>query len=99
VRDAIEVRLTPAQLNEVDRTFAALSTVDGDAFQRMTQIGYYLREESRAIVNSLLARQQKLARQRIETARKLLEPLELELSDAMKEMQQLEASLGGATAR
>jgi hypothetical protein len=99
VRDAIQARLTPAQLDEVDRTFAALGTADSDAFQRMTQIGFYLHEESRAIVNSLFARQREAARQRIETALNLLAPLEVELSDGMKEIQQLEASLGGVSAR
>jgi hypothetical protein len=97
VRDAIEARVSEDQLREIDNTFAALGTADGDAFQQMTQIGDYLRDESRAIVNSLFARQEEVARQRIATTWKLLEPLELELSGAMKELQQLEASLGSAT--
>jgi hypothetical protein len=63
----------------------------------MTQIGEYLREESRMIVNSLFARQEEVARERITATRSLLEPLEQELSDAMREMQQLQASLGGTT--
>jgi hypothetical protein len=50
-------------------------------------------------MNSLFARQVEAARERVGTAWKLLEPLEQELSDAMKEMQQLEASLGHASSR
>lgn len=96
VRDAILGRLSDDQLRDVDNTFAELGTADGDAFEQMTQIGDYLHDESRAIVNSLFARQEDVARERVVTTRKLLEPLERELSDAMKEMQQLEASLGHA---
>lgn len=96
VRDAIEGRLSDDQLREVDSTFEELGTADGDAFEQMTQIGGFLRDESRAIVNSLFARQEEVARERVATTRTLLEPLEQELSDAMREMQQLEASLGHA---
>jgi hypothetical protein len=97
VRDAIEGRLSDAQLREVDQTFTRLGTADGDAFAQMTQIGDSLREESRAIVNSLFAHQDQVARQRVAATRKLLEPLEQELLDAMKEMRRLEASLGHVT--
>jgi hypothetical protein len=97
VRDAIVGRLTDDELRDVDSTFAQLGTADGDAFERMTQIGDYLRDESRRIVNSLFARQEDVAREHVATTRTLLEPLEQELSDAIKEMQQLEASLGHAT--
>jgi hypothetical protein len=38
-----------------------------------------------------------VARERVGTTRTLLEPLEQELSDAMREMQELKASLGHAT--
>jgi len=99
VRDAIVERLSDDQLRGVDDTFAQLGTADGDAFEQMTQIGDYLRDESRAIVNSLFARQEQIARERVATTRNLLEPLEQELSDAMKEMQQLEASLGHAASK
>jgi len=97
VRDAIEGHLSGDQLREVDDTFAALGTADSDAFQQMAQIGDYLRGESRAVVNSLFARPEEAARARVANAQKLLEPLERELSEAMKEMQQLEASLGHAS--
>jgi hypothetical protein len=97
VRDAIQGRVSTEQLSEVDKIFELLGTADGDAFANMTQIGSYLRDESRAIVNSLLARQDAVARERIASTRTLLEPLERELSDALKEMQQLEASLGSAS--
>ena len=96
MRDAIEGRLSAEQLAAVDATFAQLGTADGDAFAQMTQIGVYLRGESRAIVNSLFARQEDAARERVATARALLEPLEQELSSAVNEMRQLEASLGHA---
>jgi len=55
VRDAIEARLSDEQLCDLDNTFATLGTADGDAFQQMTQIGDYLRDESRAVVNSMFA--------------------------------------------
>jgi hypothetical protein len=99
IRDAVETRLTEDQLRDLDTTFTTLGTADGDAFQQMTQIGDYLREESRAVVNSMFAQQEQVARERVATTWKLLEPLEQELSDAMRQMQRLEASLGNATSR
>jgi hypothetical protein len=97
VRDAIQGRLSEAQLLDVDDTFEKLGDADGDAFARMTRIGEYLSEESRAVINHLLTHQDAAARERVASTRALLEPLERELSDGMKEMQQLEASLGGTT--
>ena len=99
IRDAVETRLTEDQLRDLDTTFTTLGTADGDAFQQMTQIGDYLRDESRAVVNSMFAQQEQVARERVATTWKLLEPLEQELSDAMRQMQRLEASLGNATSR
>lgn len=95
--NAIETRLSDEQLRDLDNTFATLGTADGGAFKQMTQIGDYLRDESRAVVNSMFARQEEVARERVATTWRLLEPLEKELSDAMKQMQRLEASLGNAT--
>jgi hypothetical protein len=99
VRDAIQGRLSDEQLREVDDTFTRLGTADGDAFARMTRIGEYLSDESRAVVNALFANQPEAARERVASTRVLLEPLERELSDGMREMQQLEASLGGTRGR
>lgn len=98
VRDAILGRLPAAQLQEVDDTFTQLGTADGDAFLEMTQIGSFLQNDARVIVNNLFARQEDAARKRIAATRLLLEPLERELSGAMIELQQLEASLGHAGA-
>jgi hypothetical protein len=97
IRDAVEARLTNEQLLDLDDTFARLGTADGNAFRQMTGIGNYLRDESRAVVNSMFARQDEVARERVATAWNLLHPLEQELSDAMTHMQRLEASLGSAT--
>lgn len=94
VRDEILGRLDDAQIDELDETFEELGTADGDAFAQMTNIGDYLKNESKAIVNLLLSRRQDDARERIIRAREMLEPLEQKLSDAMVEMQQLQSSLG-----
>jgi hypothetical protein len=98
VRDAIQGRLSATELEEVDDTFEQLGTADGDAFARMTRIGGYLADESRAVINHLFAQQDAAARERVAATRQLLEPLERELSAGMRELQQLEASLGGTRA-
>jgi len=95
VREAVQGRASTEQLSKTDKIFEVLGTADGDAFANMTQIGSYVRDESRSIINSLLAREDTVARERIASTRTFLEPLQRELSDALKEMQQLEASLRG----
>ena len=62
----------------------------------MVRIGDYLQDEARAVVNYLFGQQEPAARERIAATRKLLEPLERELSQAMRQMQKLGASLGHA---
>ena len=97
VRDGITGHLSAEQLEEVDNTFDYLGTADGDAFSRMIRIGDYLQDEARAVVNFLFSGQENAARERIAATQKLLEPLDEELSQAIRERQQLGASLGCAS--
>jgi hypothetical protein len=56
-----------------------------------------LKNESRVIVNLLLAGQDQAARQRIIAGRQRLQPLEDDLASALAELQQIEASIGYAS--
>ncbi len=94
LRDWIKDKLSPAELEKVDDVFARLGTADGDLFRPLVEIGDILTNESRVIVNLLLAGQEDAARQRIRAGRMKLAPLENQLSLAMQELQQLEGSLG-----
>jgi hypothetical protein len=63
-------------------------------FRSLVDIGSILTNESRVIVNLLLAGQEGAARQRILDGRAKLEPLEKQLSDAVRELQEVESALG-----
>jgi hypothetical protein len=76
-------------------TFATLGTADGDAFQQMTQIGDYLRDESRGRKQYVCSTGRSSAGA-VATTWKLFGTNgegTKELSDAMKQMQRLEASV------
>jgi TIR domain len=94
LRDWLAERVQPEQLREADALFASFSGADRDAFVRMVSIADMLKNQSRAIVNLLLADQPILARERIKEARQELAPLEAELSKAMRELQETQAVLG-----
>jgi hypothetical protein len=94
LRDWIADKVSPVELRDADDIFGRLGTADGDLFMPLVQIVDTLTNESRVIVNLLLSRQEPAARQRIREGRRKLEPLELQLSAAMRELQQIEASIG-----
>jgi hypothetical protein len=96
LRDWLKPRLAEDKVAELDRVFERLGTADGDLFSQMTEIGQTLTNESRVIVNLLLAGQEDLARKRIIAGRKALEPLEDTLKQAEMRLKQLATSLGFA---
>ena len=94
LRDWLAGRAQPEQLAEADSLFASFSDADGDAFFRMVGIADLLKNQSRAVVNLLLARQPELARAHLREAREALAPLEDKLSAAMQELQDIRTTLG-----
>jgi|GEM_PF-2247190 len=99
LRDSIKNKLTPEKLNEVDEIFSRLSTADGDLFEQLVRIGQVLTDESRVIVNLLMAGQEDVAKKRIIAGREKLEPLEAQLATAMSDLQRLQRSLGYTESR
>ncbi len=94
LRDWLVQKLQPEELEKVDMLFASFSDADFDAFARMVSIADLLKNQSRAIVNLFLADQEKLAREHIREAREALSPLEEELNNAMRELQEIRTTLG-----
>ena len=94
LRDWIKDHASAATLSKADRAFGHLSTADGDLFATLAEIGAMLTNESRAIVNLLLTKQQAAARKRIMRGRRRLEPLEKELDRGMHALQELQQRLG-----
>lgn len=87
-------RMSDDELAQVDLAFQRLGTGDLDLFVPLVAIGDVLTSESKAVVDLLISDQEQAARQRIREGRIKLAPLEHQLSDAMTELQQIEASLG-----
>jgi hypothetical protein len=94
LRDYIKSKCDEDTLQKADEVFTQLSSADDDMFRPLEEIGDLLRNESRVIVNLLAAKQKGLARQRILEGRTKLATLEDQLSEAVKELQQVESSLG-----
>ena len=94
LRDWLVQRVQPEELQKADLLFASFSDADRDAFDRMVSIADLLKNQSRAIVNLILADQEKLTREHVREAREALSPLEEELSNAMRELQEIRATLG-----
>lgn len=94
IRDWLEGKLSPQDLQNTDVLFERLGTADGDLFRPLEGIGDILTNESGVIVNLLLAGQEDAARQRIREGRLKLAPLRESLTAAMQEVQELEHSLG-----
>jgi hypothetical protein len=94
LRDYIRNHQDAETLQKADAVFARLCDADDDMFRPLEEIGGVLRNESRVIVNLLAARQEEAARLRIREGRNILAPLEDQLSTAMRELQQVESSLG-----
>ena len=88
-------RVLPEELEKADWLFASFSDADRDAFDRMLSIADLLKNQSRTIVNLILADQEKLAREHAREAREALSPLEEELSNAMCELQERFGRLWG----
>jgi len=93
LRDVIATTI-PAVLGQADTVFGRLSVGDMDLFIPLVRIGDVLTSESRVVADLLISEQELAARQRIRDGRRKLAPLEAQLSDAMTELQQIEASLG-----
>jgi hypothetical protein len=96
LRNWIETKVSSEQLQQVDQAFADLGTADGDLFIPLARIGDILTGESEAIVNMLFQGEERAVRQRVKEGRTTLKPLEEQLSNAMRELQELQGSLGHA---
>lgn len=94
LRDWLVHKLSPEDLKEADILFSSFSDADIDAFAQMVSIADLLKNQSRVIVNLLFADQENLARKHIREARKALSPLEVELSNAMRELQEIRETVG-----
>jgi hypothetical protein len=94
LRDWLAERLPPEKLADADALFASFSNADGDVFYRMVSIANLLKNQSRAIVNLLFTGQDAIARKYIWDARQELLPLEMEMGNAMRELQEIRSVLG-----
>ena len=99
LRDWLEPRLDETKLKDLDEVFGRLGTADGDLFSELADIGHILTNESRVIVNLLLAGQEKTARQRITEGRLKLQPVQDVLSEAQRKLGEIQTSLGFAADR
>jgi hypothetical protein len=84
----------PDILGTLDSIFAKLGQADGDMFVQLAEIGRTLTNESRALVNALVQGNEAAARTRIVEGREKLQPLRERMTQAMRRLQQLLASLG-----
>lgn len=96
LRDWLEPRMDESKLKDLDEVFERLGTADGDLFSELADIGRILTNESRVIVNLLLAGQEKAARQRIKEGREKLQPVQKAVSEAQRELGEIQTSLGFA---
>jgi len=96
LREKLIDEMDPKDLEEIDDIFGRLGAADGDLFEMLEEVGGVLTNESRVIVGLLASGQDKLARERILSAREKLRDLEDRLDEAMAELQQLQESLGFA---
>ena len=94
LRDWLENKITPGKLKQADDVFGRLGTADGDLFAGLVHVGDVLTNESRVIVNLLIAGQEKAARTRIVKGRQRLQPLEKELEKGISALERLERKLG-----
>jgi hypothetical protein len=77
LRDWLLQRARPEELERADSLFVSFSHVDADAFREMVSIADLLKNQSRAILNLILAGHEKLAREHIKKAREALSPLRI----------------------
>ena len=98
LRDFIQSRIESPKLNELDSTFAALSSADQDAFQALAMIGDLLKSESRLIARLLEDHKESEARARIIEGHRMLEPIEDRLDASIEKLQEYGTRLGYAAA-
>jgi TIR domain len=96
LRDRLVPRLDEAKLKELDEVFGRLGTADGDLFAELANVGRILTNESRIIVNLLLADQENAARQRIKEGRQKIEPVQEAVGAAQRKLGEIQTSLGFA---
>lgn len=96
LRDAVKLRVDAKKLQEVDSAFDVLSNADGDLFERLSQIGWMLTNESEVIATMLAAGETEAARDRIREGREKLQPLRKRLTAAIGELQDAQQALGYA---
>jgi hypothetical protein len=94
LRDWLQPRLTPQNLQVLDDAFGQLGNADGDLFEGLSRIGDAMTGEASAIAGLLLGGQERMARQRILESRQKLIPLERKLTESMAALQRIESSLG-----
>lgn len=94
LREWLKDRVTSRKLQEADRAFGRLAGADFGLFDDLARIGNILTNESRAIVNLLIADQEEASRRRIASGRKRLLPVERELEKGIRQLQTLEQRLG-----
>jgi hypothetical protein len=94
LRDWLSRRVPAGKLASLDKVFGELGEADDELFAALFEVGHVLTAEASAIVNLVLAGQQRLARRRILEGREKLLPLEGGLSKAMGSLQRAEATLG-----
>jgi hypothetical protein len=84
----------PEQLDDADNAFKRLMSADGDLFRWLGRIGDVLTNESRVVVNLLVANQGDAARKRVSDGRERLKPLEDDLQLSIETLQRVEQALG-----
>ena len=81
-------------MRDLDDIFLELGTADRDLFKAMTSVGDGLENESRVVVNMLLAGERAAATKRIAKAEVLLTPLVSDLNKGVAELNRLSGDLG-----
>jgi len=99
VRPWLKANAPARVVARADNVFGQLATADGDVFRELALIGEALTNESRVVVNLLVAGQPERARQRVLEGRQRLMPLEDDLRKSTEVLQEVESTLGYARTR
>lgn len=99
VRPWLKANAPARVVARADDVFGELATADGDVFRELGLIGEMLTNESRVVVNLLVAGQPEAARQRVLEGRRRLMPLEEDLRKSASMLQEIETTLGYARSR
>jgi hypothetical protein len=94
LRDSLPKTIPTEVKEELDRLYGEMANADMDLFDAMASIGKTLGNESAALTNMMLARQEKAARRRLQAADKSLQPLIREVTGGKAELNRLAGVLG-----